>query len=111
MSHRRVVISVDPPTGDITYAPSALHVSHRDKVIWETSPENPFTIVFPQTPFEDGRVSLRSPGPPLESPPFAPNALGVYHYMVAVSVSVSVEGKKRPEIFLDAGCPDIVVGK
>lgn len=108
MSSRNVVISVDPETGDITYAPSALHVSQKDTVIWETAGRHPFTIVFPQTPFADGTVSLRSSGLPVESHPFAPAALGIYHYLVAVAVGGGKDGAK---IFLDAGCPDIIVGK
>ena len=109
MSSPAVVISVDPKTGDITYAPSVLHVSRRDRVTWKTARNDPFTVVFPQTPFADGTVSLRSSGPPLKSPAFAEDAAGVYHYMVAISVEIREGGPS--EIFLDAGCPDIIVGK
>ena len=109
MSSPGVVISVDPKTGDITYAPSVLHVSRQGRVTWKTDPPSPFTIVFPQTPFADGTVSLRSSGPPLKSPAFAEDAAGVYHYMVAISVEVKKGGPGK--IFLDAGCPDIIVGK
>ena len=97
-------IAVDPDTGNITYVPSVTHVRRGDSISWRANGH--FAIMFRDgTPAD--HVGIQS-GPEQDSAPLvlrkdAP--LGHYHYQVAVAVETP--GGLR--VFLDAGCPDIIV--
>ena len=107
MSDRDNVISIKViDDGDFHYQPSVKHVRLGQTVTW-TCNQGPFSISFKdRTPF--GRTNLHATQPEgaeawyVTSAPAKTDDFGHFHYAVAVFV----HGK----VFLDAGCPDIIVG-
>jgi hypothetical protein len=95
-----IEIKVDSETGDFTYTRSVCHASPSDPISWVANGD--WAIVFAGlTPLETAEVhGMAGKKSPSRVSRTAPK--GVYHYAVAVVV-----GHK---VFLDAGCPTIVIG-
>lgn len=100
--------------GDIQYEWAVLHVRRQDKIVWTF--EGELTVLFPQTPFDDGQLALygaKGAGTTYKatSTPFAKDARGVYRYHVALRPALKAPGEAASRIFLDVGCPEIIVGR
>ncbi len=96
---KEVKIMVLNEAGDISYNPAVLHVSRKETIKW-TCESGPFTISFADAPLEEGH-QLRATEHHVLGTVSGNAAPGVHCYAVAASF----HGK----IYLDAGCPQIVV--
>ena len=101
--------------GDFTYSPSTLHVKIGESVSWTSGGLGPFAVSFmDSTPFLEVSLSSRQNGSGqhyIESRQIQENTIGHHHYAVAVAQS-HAPGPDHPPttiVFLDSGCPDIVV--
>lgn len=108
-----VEIEVDAH-GNIRYGWAVLHVARDQIVTWRFNGE--FTVFFPVTPFADGGLALfgkkgESGRFEASSTPFAKDARGVYRYHVALRPAAQDERAGAAKIFLDVGCPEIIVGR
>ena len=94
-----IQIFVEPKTGNFIYVPSVYHAAPNSSITWIANGN--WAAQFPHgTPLAEGQISLGgSRG--VEIPSTVSKAKGVYHYMVAVEI----EGR----VFLDAGCPTIII--
>ena len=91
--------------GDFTYDPSVKHVKPGETITW-TSTQGPFAICFKdRTPFDHlNHHAIRgaeSNSWAVSSRPMRVTKSGHFHYAVAIYA----DGK----VFLDAGCPEIIV--
>ena len=96
-----IEIKVDSETGDFTYTRSVCHASPSDPISWVANGD--WAVMFTgQTPLNTAEIRGRAGrvSPPARVSREA--AKGLYHYAVAVAVGTRV--------FLDAGCPTIVIG-
>ncbi len=94
-------IEVDAETGDFTYIPSVCHVSPNGRISWVANGD--WAVMFTdRTPLNTAEIRGRAGklSPPARVSRDA--AKGPYHYAVAVAVG--------NRVFLDAGCPTIVIG-
>jgi len=93
-------IEVDAETGDFTYIPSVCHVSPNGRISWVANGD--WAVVFTgKTPLNTAEIHGRAG----KVSPFRVSrgaAEGIYHYAVAVALG--------NRVFLDAGCPTIVIG-
>lgn len=111
MKPHTIIITMDS-TGDFTYSPSTLHAKIGDTVAW-TSKVGPFAISFTDTtPFL--QVSLSSKGAEgehcIQPQEIQLNTIGHHHYAVAVAqMSQGPDLAMSATVFLDSGCPNIVV--
>lgn len=106
------------PEGNIRYDWAVLHVNIHDTITWRFAGE--FTVHFPETPFNSGQLAVF--GRKVEgqatlfeatSTDFSADARGVYRYHVALrpEVKAAKNAKTASQIFLDVGCPEIIVGR
>ena len=95
MASHQITIEVDS-NGQFRYSPTTCNVTSEDTVYWQTvPPTDAFVVKFlGQTPGD--KLILRS-GDTLT----IGDTLGDYHYGSAVT--------HAGQIYIDAGCPDIVV--
>jgi len=97
-SDHPIEISVDPGTGNFTYNPAVYHTRPTAPIAWLAN--GTFAIQFTGgTPLD--KAGIRGPGREVVHSKIRSDARGIYHYAVAVEI----DGK----IFLDAGCPTIVI--
>ena len=93
-----VTITVDYE-GNFSYEKGVLRVKAGDSVCW-ICPSGNFAVSFERSPFEDVHISgeqgARSAALTVEDVPY-----GSYHYAVAVALG--------PRIWINAGCPEIIV--
>jgi plastocyanin len=100
-----VKIAVLNDLGDMSYSTSVLHVSAGDTITWKCE-HGPIAITFgDRSPLVEG-YQVRSPnsGPFIAAGTVKPRdqvTPGVYYYRVGA--------QKNGRIYLDAGCPQIVV--
>jgi plastocyanin len=108
-------ITITINNGDFTYSPSALHAKIGETVSWTSGTLGPFAVSFmDQTPFLE--VTLKSQQNAagqhcIEAQQIQENTIGHHHYAVALA-QLFVPGPDLPmtaSVFLDSGCPDIVV--
>ena len=100
-----IQIEVDPESGHFTYGPSVLRARRGDAISWRCVSGN-FVVMFRDlTPLE--RFSLHGvKNKETETLRVELDAQrGHYHYQVAVAV----ETPGGIRVFLDGGCPDIIV--
>lgn len=115
-----ITIAVDPPglqysdgppsSGNFVYLPARLNVSEGDQITWTCN--NPFSLEFQgESPIDNAEVF--GTGVNTRSSAYETNACtvtakkGSFHYAVAVCVTPS--GSLVPQVFMDSGCPHIVV--
>ena len=112
---KKHTITITVNNGDFTYSPSTLHAKVGETVSWTSGPLGPFAISFMDaTPFLE--VTLRSYQNTggehcIDAIQIQENTIGHHHYAVALA-PIPVPGPNppvSPTIFLDSGCPDIVV--
>ncbi len=88
------------PNGDMSFIPSPKHLNHGDAVRWICENKTPFTIAFPdRSPFPVQQ--LQGGKAAFVDGTIDPKAKGVYRYNVAILV--------EDLIYVDCGCPEIVV--
>jgi len=98
---KEVKIAVLNEAGDISYHPAVLHVCRRDVIRW-TCESGPFTISFQEgSPLEEGRQLRSAAETQLLGTVSDKAERGVHYYSVAASF--------RGKIYLDAGCPEIII--
>jgi hypothetical protein len=98
-------ISVDPKTGHFTYVPSVLRARHGDPVNWKCESGN-FVLMFrDSTPLERFTLHgvIHRETEPMTVEPHAKR--GHHHYQVAIAV----ETEEGIRVYIDGGCPDIIV--
>lgn len=112
MTTHTITIKIED-SGDFTYCPSTLHAKTGDTVIW-TSSVGPFAVSFMvRTPFP--AVTFNSQpdtygGHCIVATQVRQTAIGHNLYAVALAqLSQGSDGTVSAKVFLDAGCPDIVV--
>lgn len=95
-----IQILVDPNNGDFVYLPAVYHATEKEQIRWIAN--GSWAIQFPNgTPLNEGVTLRGAPEVEVDSS-VREGAKGVYHYAVAVEIN--------GEVFLDAGCPTIVIG-
>ena len=93
-----IEISVDPDTKNFTYKPAVYHTRPTAPIAWRAN--GTFAIQFTGgTPLD--KAGIRGPAHEVIYSKIRPDARGIYHYAVAVAIG--------NEVFLDAGCPTIVI--
>jgi len=96
-----ILVDVNPTSGDFLYNPSTLRIVNVTAAQIIFSSPHDFAITFlDDTPI--GTMVVNSAGG-IPTPPFnvTPGASGHYHYAVAMFAA--------GRVYLDAGCPDIVI--
>lgn len=100
MRSHLIEIEVDPQTKNFTYRPAVYHARAGATVAWRAN--GTFAIEFTGgTPLEKG-AGIHGQVEEVVESKLRSDARGIYHYAVAVAVG--------NEVFLDAGCPTIVIG-
>lgn len=98
---KEVKIAVLNEAGDISYHPAVLHVSRRDVIRW-TCESGPFTVSFHEgSPLEEGAQLRSAAETQLVGTVSEKAERGVHYYAVAASF--------RGKIYLDTGCPEVIV--
>jgi plastocyanin len=96
-----IQIEVFDGRGSMTYTPSMLRVAPDDTVTW-CCPSGHFAIMFKDgSPFTEGMDAFSSRETPSSPKRVAKGIKGQFHYAVAI-----FDGSR---IFMDAGCPMILV--
>jgi len=99
MRNHLIEIVVDPQTKDITYRPAVYHARAGTTLAWRAN--GTFAIQFTGgTPLE--KAGIHGQVEEVVESKLRSDARGIYHYAVAVAIG--------NEVFLDAGCPTIVIG-
>jgi plastocyanin len=116
MSKKTHTITITMSDGDFTYSPSALHAKIGETVSFTSGTLGPFAVSFiDETPFLEVTFSSQQNAAGqhcIEARQIQENTIGHHHYAVAVA-QLSPQGpdnrQEPPTVFLDSGCPDIVV--
>jgi len=113
MTPHTVTITVNND-GDFTYSPSTLHAKVVDTVSWTSGTLGPFAISFmDSTPFPVVSLSSHKNGKGehvIDPQQIQEDTVGHHHYAVAVAHTTSgPDVAMSTTVFLDSGCPDIVV--
>jgi hypothetical protein len=108
-----ITITVDPETRDMTVTPTSCHLQDGGSVVWRVPFAESFVLTFADgSPL--GRAEVRGTErleevvgdekrPVLASGLVrVQEAPGVYHYAVAISID--------GQVYVDAGCPTIIIG-
>lgn len=108
-----ITITVDSE-GDFTYSPSTLHAKFAETVSWTSGTLGPFAVSFTDsTPFPLVTLSSykNAAGQYVIDPQqIQENTIGHHHYAVAVArISSGPDIPPTATVYLDSGCPDIVV--
>ncbi len=99
MRNHLIEIYVDPNTKNFTYRPAVYHARPGAPVAWRAN--GTFAIQFTGgTPLE--KTGIHGRVEEVFESKIRSDARGIYHYAVAVAIG--------DEVFLDAGCPTIVIG-
>jgi plastocyanin len=108
-------ITITVSNGDFTYNPSTLHAKIGETVTWTSGTLGPFAVSFMDaTPFLQVTLQSQQNGQGehcIEAQQVQENTIGHHHYAVALA-QLSPPGPDLPVsacVFLDSGCPDIVV--
>jgi plastocyanin len=99
-TQREVKIAVATPSGDMTYYPAVLHVSPNDTIKWTCESGNMAISFRDRSPIKEGQ-QMRSTAKDNSILGTVVAKPGIYSYAVAVNV--------RGSIYLDVGCPEIIV--
>lgn len=109
MNEYRITITMDR-NGNPTYSPSTLKAKTGDRIHW-VSKVGPFAISFLEnSPFSEASLNSRGDGDGIHftaQKTVQPHARWHHHYSVAVA-DLS-QGPDLATIYLDPGCPEIVV--
>lgn len=98
-----VRITVLNPAGDMTYSAAVQHVNRGARIDWTS--DGPIAVSFRDSPLDQGRqVRSDAPAGPVYTASATVGAAakpGTYYYAVAAV--------KDGRVYLDAGCPQIIV--